>query len=151
MAGLGWGYTIWAMTDGVHFAQIPGTLHTLVVGDFYGDGKDHLAGLWQQTIWRSPRLGWWDWLPGTLTTLVAGDFDGDGIDDLAGIAPGYYSWVHTAHGWHWSPGFVYTMQATRSDTGADTLLGAWGICTYTMDTALTWQTQSCNFLLAEGE
>jgi len=143
LAGLGWGYTIWAMTDGQHFTQLPGALHTLVIGDFYGDGKDHLAGLWGQTIWRSPRVGWWEWLPGTLTTLVAGDFDGDGVDDLAGIAPGYYSWVHTATGWHWSPGFVYTMHAVKNPAGPDTLTGAWGLCTYQMDTTLVWQTQAC--------
>ena len=77
---------------------------------------------------------------------MAGDFDGDGRDDLAGIAPGYYSWVHTASGWHWSPGFVYTMHAVKQSTAPDTLTGAWGICTYQMDTALVWQTQVCEMV-----
>ena len=54
--------------------------------------------------------------------------------------------THTAQGWHWSPGFVYVMHAVKNPTGPDTLLGAWGFCTYQMTTALVWQTQACDAL-----
>lgn len=95
--------TVWTMTDGVHWQQqpTPGSLHPVVLGNFYDDGRQHLAGLTADgRIWRSPTLGQWEEVGGRLATLLSCDLTGAGRDDLAGLEAGGTIWLNIARrGW----------------------------------------------------
>jgi hypothetical protein len=148
LAGLA-GQTIWVMTDGRTWQQLPGWLDTLVIGDFYGDGHQHLAGLAGGLIWRSPRLGEWEWVYGWLDTLVASDFNGDGRDDLAGLA-GTLIWIMTdGRYWQQLPGWLWTLEVDRQASGHDDLVGWNGECWYRMHTFGVWDFQGCGPRLAQ--
>lgn len=100
LAGLGSDGSIWYTVDKANWSRIPGSLASLLVGDFDGNGMDDLAGLGLDgSIWYITDR--WHQVPGSLASLLVGDFDGNGISDLAGLGSDGSIW-YTVDKAHWS-------------------------------------------------
>ena len=68
----------------------------ITVGDFNGDGKADLAGIWGGIVWlRDSATGDWSSIDNAsgATMIAAGDMDGDGKADLVAYLPDTGVWV----------------------------------------------------------
>ena len=88
------------------WANLPGQLARLYVGDFNGDGEGDLAGIaGDGSIWYTTNRGPWTGVPGGLSQISVGDFTGAGRDGLAGLASDGSIWYTTTlTGWTQVPG-----------------------------------------------
>jgi hypothetical protein len=96
LAGLASNGSIWYTTDMNTWNNVSGTLSSVVLGDFRGDGTYGIAGLASNnSIWYTTDMNTWTNIQGELTSLVVGDFTGTGKDGIAGLAQGGSIWYTT--------------------------------------------------------
>lgn len=102
----------------------------IALGDFDGDGKDDLIGVWPVGIWIQYTSGTWEKVLNTdnLIWLSAGDMNGDGKDDILGSWSFGVWYRDTASGlWtrlHDSAAGSVTAGDLDGD-GKDDLVGVW--------------------------
>jgi hypothetical protein len=107
---------------------IPASL--IAVGDFNGNGRDDLFGVWSSGLWvKYSYTGKWELLTTTLPDDIAsGDMDGDGGDDVVATWSGSGVWYYSDYFGTWEKMSVAAIKVAAEhmdfDNKAD-LIGMW--------------------------
>jgi len=129
LAGIADDGSIWYTKDLQTWFSVPGTMSSLIVGDFNGSRQDGIAAIApDKSIWYTSDLQTWTNISGSLQSIIAADFNGDGSDDIAGIAPDGSIWYTTdLSTWNNVPGNLIGLQSGIFNTSGNA--GVAGVAT----------------------
>jgi hypothetical protein len=126
LAGLASDGSIWYTSDLKSWAQVPGHLSAMCVGDTYVQGQHDIVGLSDGgSIWQTTDESSWNNVVGSLSGMALGDLTGGGKADIAGLTTDG-SIVYTTDNAHWTqiPGKLSTLvTGDFTGTGKDGLAG----------------------------